>query len=545
MISSFGFSVKELLDIDILKDAKILSGIGGIERRIIKMNVMEVPDIVDWVTKGEFLLTTAYSIKDDINKLGELIIKLDEKGIAGIGIKTKRYIDKIPDETLKISNRLNFPIIEIPYDISFSEIIMPALAEIINKQTSTLTNIYEFHNSLINLIVKGGSLQEIASAIHKNIGNPVVICEKIFKTHVVATSKELKDITNIVFEKNEKWINDTDEIYYKIIDDINGRKIDRLIIPIKVDETIYGYINIWEFNHKLTPMEINVVISSTSIIALDLLKKLSIFKIENKYKSEFFDDLLSGDENKLKKVYENKIFYDFKHDLSYSVIIVNIKGKVEQNGGYYIENLMKIIDKVILKNNKQIICANKRDRIIILISNNKIDGTVETDSMKKQIADDIIKLANEEFEKNEIIIGIGRSYDEINEIVKSYNEAKRVIEFLKTRTDIFVTNYNDLGIFRILSYSEIKPELLQFYSDILEPLVIYDKERGQELVNTLVKYFEHRGNIKKISDEMYTHYNTIVYRMNRIEKIAKIDFKNPNNYLDMQIAIKIYEILKK
>ncbi|MCK5763907.1 MAG: helix-turn-helix domain-containing protein, partial [Clostridiales bacterium] len=69
------------------------------------------------------------------------------------------------------------------------------------------------------------------------------------------------------------------------------------------------------------------------------------------------------------------------------------------------------------------------------------------------------------------------------------------------------------------------------------------REKGHELVETLKKYFEYRGNVKKISEVMFTHYNTIVYRMNRIKKITNMDFENSNDYLNMQVAIKIYEMM--
>ena len=47
MINSFGLSVEEFMKLDIMKDAKILSGMDGVDRRITKMNVMEVTDILE------------------------------------------------------------------------------------------------------------------------------------------------------------------------------------------------------------------------------------------------------------------------------------------------------------------------------------------------------------------------------------------------------------------------------------------------------------------------------------------------------------------
>ncbi|MBN2259353.1 MAG: PucR family transcriptional regulator ligand-binding domain-containing protein [Clostridiales bacterium] len=542
MINSFGLSVEELLNLDIMKDAKVLSGRGGLDRRIAKMNVMEVPDILDWVLPGEFLLTTAYSIKDDIDQLEGLISKLNEKKISGIGIKMKRYIKEIPDAIIKASDEFNFPIIEIPYDVSFSDIIMPALTEIINRQANTLTEIYDFHNRLIDIILKGGSLQEISDAIFRSIGNPVIICENIFKTHVTSSKEDISGEIGHIFSEDYHSIDFLSQSNIKLKDKFGDKEVERVIIPIKVDETIYGYINIWELNRSLTAMEITVITSSTSIITLDLLKKLSIFQIENKNRSEFFDNLFSKDDKLVQKAIDSKIFYDYKPNDAYTVMIVNAKNEDTGNGKYFIEKLTQIIDQIIVRREDKIIYANSGHQIIMLVGSSLKNVNLIYE-MNGKIAKEILNNIDFVQDKNTVTIGIGRQYEDIMNVRNSYHEALRVLDYLTSMDGICSLHFDDLGIFRILSYNELKPELHQFYSEILKPLVEYDIEKGHELVDTLKKFFEFRGNIKKVSDAMYTHYNTIVYRMNRIKEITKMDFDDSNDYLNMQIAIKIYEIL--
>ncbi len=538
MINSYGVSIRELLDLDIMKNAKILSGLEGIDRRVTKMNVMEVPDILDWVTPGEFLLTTAYSIKDDIHQLDDLIPKLKKKKVAGIGIKTKRYIEEIPQSIIDWSNQNNFPIIEIPYDISFSEIIMPALTEIINKQTMALTHMYEFHTRLIDIIVHGGSLQEISDAIFNSVGNPVTICEKIFKTHFTSGEKGFEEKIEHIFVEEFSSYDFNMKTNIRVEDKIDEKRVGRLIIPIKVDDMVYGYINIWEINRELTPVEVTVITSSTSIITLDLLKKLSIFQIENKHHAEFFDNLISNDEGNFRRAIESKTFYDFQGDLSYTVMILNVKQDQLLHQSYAVEKLSRYLDHLIASRSERMLYVNKGDRIILLIgSQNDVKDSLKAGHIM-QLAKDIEEIVRDSEERQFNEIGIGRSYRKAGEIRVSYHEALRVIEHLETRDDISILHYDELGIYRILSYNELKPELTQFFQDILEPLVRYDAEKGQDLVETLKKYFEFRGNTKKVSDAMFTHYNTRVYRMNRIKKITSL-------VSEIQMIISICRLLSK
>ena len=48
-----------------------------------------------------------------------------------------------------------------------------------------------------------------------------------------------------------------------------------------------------------------------------------------------------------------------------------------------------------------------------------------------------------------------------------------------------------------------------------------------------------------MSDALYTHYNTILYRINRINEITGMNLDDPNDRLNLEIALKIKELLVK
>lgn len=555
MKNSFGITLSEMLDIDIFKDAKVLAGKKGIINRVTKVNVMEVPDIEDWVTTGEFLLTTAYSIKDDISKLEGLIKRLNQKGLAGIGIKTKRYVNEIPQNIIDTANEIGFPIIEIPINISHTDIITPVLTEIVNSQTNILIQIDNFHRRLIDVMLHGGSLTEIAKAMHESIDNTVAIYDEIFQSYTIYGNKEIKSsIAEILEKEQDKTIVSTtmksNKELKKYIDKIDNKSIPRIVIPIFNDDKLYGYVYIWEDERMISPVELTVIESSTPIIALDLVKKLSIFEIENKNKIEFFDDLLSDDENRQRKALDKGNYFGFDKRKTYSVIVVAIKDidrlvRLTPSNANYVHQinikLINIVDRLSRYSEQKVIFANKSDRLIIVFGMNR---EIKTNVMKRNVlefSNQIFKYVKREGVEENISIGIGRSYSDLGLLWKSYREAYRAAESLKDNKGA-PAHYDDLGIYRILSFEELKPELNQFYKEVLEPLVRYDNEKDSELVKTLQMYFECGGNLKRISEEMFTHYNTIIYRMQRIKDITDINMDNASDRLNIQIALKIYEV---
>jgi len=556
-----GISVEEFLNLDILENANLLSGFGGKGNKITKINVMEVPDIVDWVTPGEFLLTTGYSIKEDIGQLNRIIPELSKKGITGIGIKTKRYVDAIPNSVIQTSNEYNFPIIEIPFDVSYADIITPVLTEVVNRQTVILKRIAKFNERLTRIMLNGGSIDEIARAIHKSLGVGIAIAEDVFKTHVLACEESeyesLEAIINKEFRnpRDSKIYGDPDSDYTRVNDVVNDRTIQRIMIPINTEDESYGKIMVWEDMKKLSSVELSVIEASRSLIALDLMKKLSIFENENKHKIEFFDDLLSEDEARKKKAMEKANYFDFNKSLCYSVVIISI-GSVENlvrltpNNTNYLSylnsKLVSIVERLSNINQNKILYGNKSDRMIILYGSEQ-DKTPE--QMKKstmRFCNEVMEYARLEMIQDNLSIGVGRNYKDVYKLSASMREANRAVENLQLNNNASEPiHYDDLGIYRILSYEELQPELLQFYKETLEPLVKYDKEKDSDLVETLNCYFACGSNLKRVSEEMYTHYNTVIYRMQRIKEIANLNLDDPNQRLNVQIALKIMNILKE
>lgn len=554
----WGITVRELLNLSSMNNSKVLAGEKGLERNITRLNVMEVPDVINWVEEGEFLLTTAYSMKDNIQDLDQLIIDLNNKRVAGLGIKTKRYIKEIPIDTLALAESLDFPLIEIPYDISYSTILTESLTEIVNAHTNILSRISNIQNNLIKVMLDGGSLKEIATAIHdSNDGNTVVIKEYILGTSVILCSNDKETYIKAIIEEEDlkrRTINEeyySQRLYSRRIDLLGKDEVNRITIPIYSGDIEYGCVYIWEDKRSLTPVEIKVIESSTPIIALDIHKKMSILEIESKDKTEFLKDLFSGKEDRLTKAMEKVSYHDFDINNSYSVMIIHIKDseiykKYKSNVPNYINQLkvklLSIIQRITIDTDNKVISTAWNDSIVMLFSSRADKNTCKVKEEIKRFCEKILKYAEYEGFNEYLYIGIGRNCDNPKEIWVSNKEALRVIEYQKNQLGSKVVYYDDLGIYKILSFEGLKPELNRFYEDLLDGLVNYDMEKGTDLIATLQNYFQFEGNLKKISENMFVHYNTVVYRLQRIRDITNKSLDKYEDRLNLQIALQILEL---
>ena len=155
MDANYGISMNSILRMEILQDAKLLAGTSGTDQIVTSVNVMVDPNVVNLVSGGELLVSTAYAVRENLPQLLELIPQLKQRGVVALGLKFNSYINEIPQEILILCDTLSFPLFEIPNRISFSQLITPIMTTIVNNQAQMLGDIYELQKALTATMLSG------------------------------------------------------------------------------------------------------------------------------------------------------------------------------------------------------------------------------------------------------------------------------------------------------------------------------------------------------------------------------------------------------
>ena len=305
-------------------------GFNGIRNTVSKVNIMADPDILKWVGEGELLLTTAYFFKkDNIEEQKEMIKECARKGLAGIGIKIYPYLDSLSQEILELANKLKFPIIELFYTVPFSDIMTPVFKAIFNKQVHLLQKLEKIHEELMNAMLSGENISEISDIIYRNLQNPIYI-KLEFPDLTIIRFNGIDDITKDALLKNVNefyTLKDRNKKEKKLDESlqlIDNKNLKRMIVPIVVNDSVYGHIFAWSVNGPLGGFDLSILENATATISLEILKKLSVKEVENKYKSEFLQDLISLDEKRREEAIKSAQMFNLKVYKNYVLIVINL-----------------------------------------------------------------------------------------------------------------------------------------------------------------------------------------------------------------------------
>jgi DNA-binding PucR family transcriptional regulator len=75
------------------------------------------------------------------------------------------------------------------------------------------------------------------------------------------------------------------------------------------------------------------------------------------------------------------------------------------------------------------------------------------------------------------------------------------------------------------------------FRELVRPLVEHDRARRSDLVRTLRAYFATGANASEAADRLFLHRNSMLYRLERIQKLTGLDLKDPRVALALQLGL--------
>jgi len=158
-------TVREVMTLGPLRGTYVLAGDTGIDRLVSGVNVMEVPDIEPYIKPGELLLTTAYPVRERPERLVDLLRLLHSRGLAALAIKPLRYLDRLPAQFADLADELAFPVLVVPGDTSFNDVIAAVLAVVLAEHDAEPAHDEVIRERLTGIALAGGGLEEIARTL--------------------------------------------------------------------------------------------------------------------------------------------------------------------------------------------------------------------------------------------------------------------------------------------------------------------------------------------------------------------------------------------
>lgn len=156
---------------------------------------------------------------------------------------------------------------------------------------------------------------------------------------------------------------------------------------------------------------------------------------------------------------------------------------------------------------------------------------------------EIEKIANEVYSTlilegvSNVAIAIGSIINDLKNISSSFKEAKMALEVGKIfEENKHIMKYEQLGIGRLI-YQLPSNLCKMFVGEVLKGISI--NQFDEETLTTVAKFFENNLNVSETSRQLYIHRNTLVYRLDKLQKMTGLDLRNFDDAIIFKIMLMV------
>ena len=542
-----GVTVAEVLAL--LPGVACIAGEGGTKRLVRSVGVMETPDVFPLVKQGELILSALFALKDDPQALAGLVPELHRRGAAGLGIK-KRYVAQLPPEMLEHANRLAFPLLELPAEAAFSDISLPVYSQIVNRQTAFLLRQQQAHKMVMKAVLEGRGISRLAQTLAELLGNPVVFRDEAGQILAAARAGssgelDLEALTRTEAISAEYMVSGGETLHLSEVVLLQGQKLSRIVTPIVSGSYRFGQITVWETEQKVAELDLSIIDSVSTVVALEMANQRALLEVERRYKGEFLQALFAKEIDSEGPLLGRA--RTFGWDLTRTYYVVALRVSAADSAGHFTPEEIQLARDLYFDAVARVMGSGMVGQAelhtVVLLPPRRQEEELREEAVQQ--AQGLLGLAEPYRKWLKVSAGVGRVHSGVKGLRKSFEEACRSVSVGdKVWGGGKAYHYDDLGIYQLLSMLEPNADMQQFLGAV-DQLAAYDRENRTDLIQTLDVYFACKGNVRKASEKLFAHYNTVAYRLERIQQITGFQLENAAGRLHLQVALQVARLFGK
>lgn len=437
----------------------------------------------------------------------------------------------VPAEYLTYEN-LNLIVIDPVYQALD---VLDTLADIMIDEAKLVADM----RRLIDALYSNLGIQYMVDIAAELFGNPILINDVTYKILAMSQKDAFTDDTlaaaqdlgyvhevNFSYMKKDRVFEQMKNLDYPFLSTSTKDNTNWLFRSIKIHNLEVGHVAVVETNHPFREIDYELLDRFSKLIAIEM-EKSDFYKSNKGVMFNYLlSDLLSGKMQNKKSLQQRLGYLEWKMYRYFQVLVIfdhdeiNFDTRVQQIG----EEIRSIIPD----------CRwTVHQKNIVVLLNRSEEALL---SEKEQ------NILKNFLDANSLSAGVSNAYSSIFETRKHYLEALRALEMglYTSRTKGYFL-YDDYVFAYIANVISKRNNLMDFIHPAVKFLYHYDQENNTQFLETLNQHLFFVNQPVAAAESLHIHRNTLLYRINRIKELTKIDLDNGDVRLKLQSSLKFLE----
>ncbi|MFB4165764.1 PucR family transcriptional regulator [Alteribacillus sp. JSM 102045] len=554
-------TVKNVIELDILEGAIVRTAKHKLSKQPVEwVSIMDIP-VENYIRKNEFVLNIGAGSGKDMNIFHMFVESVYESGASALAIAKGKYIMDIPQSVLSFAEEKEFPIIEIPWEIRFAEVIHFVMNEIKRSQNEEMQIVENIQQYLLNMVLQNPNLSKVAKFIREKLGNPLIIVDK---------TGEIKGKSNNASDLMKKWNlyrkNNFSPQAISLTNDhhplhARAEKIELLNhvllqFPIESSNRIQGYITIELKDEETVESFLNnknasILEQASTVLAMWFLRESAIEETKTRLRGDFVWSLAKGEFSSYNQKLSQAKSLGYILETSYICLVgtgenfqelykrnktVTSYERWKQSIIHFIQDEIFIGSNIV---NQKVMTTNHGNDIILFL-----EAPLDTYKEKAYSFLELLsRRLNNLLPGLTISWGIGRCHEGENRFIDSFNEAQAALKIGRKKEGLGCRiNFDDTRIERSLLRIAKDEEMNDIVNQTIKPLIEYDQQKNTNFIGTIIAYNENQGKISQTARSLHLHRHSLLYRLKKIEGIVNLSIIDPEDRFLLELCIKLWKL---
>jgi purine catabolism regulator len=545
-------TVREALRLGGLQKAVLVGGQAGLDKPISCVDVMEVPDLQSWFRPGEFLVTTCYSIKDDLTAQVNLVRGMVQIGGAALVVKFGRFIGSVPEEMCQLADEVGLPLISLPDEVPFIDVTHSVMTAILNEQAAELAYSEQVHRTLVKTALEMNGLPAIADKLGRLIGRTVTIYSdpelQLLREAVAETGRNELGLTSADFMRLEG-----DDWRGFLMVEVQGKR--HSLFPVKVKGRLYGFLLV-DTTVELREMDYIAIEHAVPLTALEMFKNEMLVAAQRSHRRDLLEDLISNVPHNRDIALRRAERLGFFLDEPKLILLVDVDDftgfirrqaeRSEQLAEQLKRSLQHVTSRALEVFDKRVLVVQRSDSVVAIIpAAGLVQSGNKCGSIRKTIqplAQAIGKRIAALHDGITVTIAVSTVIDTPELIGEHYQNLRQMMKLARKMDGPGkIVFWEDAQLYMVLG--NLGGTLTGFYQSILGELDNQSIKNREELLDTLQAYFDCQGSVMEAAAKLYIHRNTLRYRLDKVKEILGRDLDSPEERFSIALALKVRRLL--
>ncbi len=542
-----GISVQELLTLEYFKEFYVVAGRKGIYKEVQGVTVVDAPDAYRWSKGKELVLTSGYVLKMDPDTIKNAFREGTIQNSSALLIKRGRHLDRISEDMKELFNQYDIPLISMPFEIPYMEVMNQINIAIMNKTVQRFKISGNDMGQISDLSYKEQKIQRILRAVETDMNFPACIYD-LGEERAYYSSNHFKEITkSLNMTVTEYWNPLQAHTKYTLcdvinmsryrlfnVDGIDGPRMSWILIPISTNENIQAYFIVMESREFIDHYD-EYAIRIAYLLLQALYEENMVTQSRGNIGFEnFVQYILNMDEFDEEKIRYHASIQGIPLTSSYHIAMFRQKNP-DISAQSERDLLLKEFRKPFKRGQIRLAFLSENEGLLFVKVLDEEEDTFDqmADSLnsvsvrlKEHFPDMLMKYGV--LNEKEQLIGIRNHVDKLHKLMDMGEIVYK---------DRVLIDYESLGPLTWLSIPANELDnLLSIYNDLMS------EEKNKELLKTLKIYLENNMNFSITAELMYVHVNTIRKRLAKLETMISCQFENPLERMKQQILLQFLDL---